>query len=138
MSVLKRLPDYVEQGKIKSWLYVIADGKINEFFRSEGRRQRRMSAYSHMRDGESEAYLPDEVVRRSEATRLVQSFVDSLPAPLREVFLLRAVEGFSGVDAAMLLEINVNTLYSREATARRRFEAFIQRSSLSEVSPHER
>lgn len=138
MSVLKRLPDYVEQGKIKSWLYVIADGKINEFFRSEGRRRRRMSAYSHMRDGESEACLPDEVVRRSEATRLVQSFVDSLPAPLREVFLLCAVEGFSGVDAAMLLEINVNTLYSREATARRRFEAFIQRSSLSEVSPHER
>jgi DNA-directed RNA polymerase specialized sigma24 family protein len=65
-------------------------------------------------------------LQRSEASRLVQRFIDELTADLREIFLLCCVEGLPGSDVARLLNLNINTLYSRERTARRRFQAFIQ------------
>lgn len=85
------------------------------------------SAFSH-----PEGCDLDDQLKRSEATRLVQGFIDGLSVELRDIFLLCCVEGLSGVEVARLLCININTLYSREATARRRFAAFIRHAQTCE------
>lgn len=127
ITVLRRLPTYREQGSLKGWLYTIADAHILQFFRSEGRRARRMKLFSSEPPRCDAGYELDEHLQRSEAARLVQQFIDESPTDAREVFLLCCVEGMPGVDVARLLGININTLYSREAAARRRFQSFIQR-----------
>lgn len=128
VTVLRRLPTYQEMGTLKGWLYTIADGHIRQFFRSEGRRERRMTLFAIACSitAHTESFDLDAQLTRTEATRLVQRFMDDLPKELREIFLLCAVEGLSGVEVARLLGVNINTLYSREAAARRRFHAFVQ------------
>lgn len=126
VTVLRRLPFYEEQGSLKGWLYTIADGHIRQFFRSEGRRQRRMTLIARSVDGVDDGSALVDNLQRSEASRLVQRFIDELTANLREIFLLCCVEGLPGIDVARLLNLNINTLYSREKAARRRFQAFIQ------------
>jgi RNA polymerase sigma-70 factor (ECF subfamily) len=126
ITVLRRLSSYQEQGSIKGWLYTIADGHIKAYFRSESRRLRRMMNYARIvPDGDESCPLEDRL-RRSEATQLIQQFIDGLPENLCEVFLLCGVEGMPGVEVARLLNLNVNTLYSREREARRRFHAFVE------------
>lgn len=135
LTVLRRLSTYEEQGSLKGWLYTIADGHIRQFFRGEGRRKRRMTSFAReLVQGDALGDLDDHL-RRSEATLLVQRFIDNLPEELREVFLLCCVEGLPGVVVAPLLRLNINTLYSREAAARRRFHAFIERVHATEERP---
>lgn len=126
MTVLRRLPTYQEMGSLKGWLYTITDGHIRQFFRSEGRRARRMTLFARCVTGYAEGCDLDDHLRRTEATKLVQSFIDDLSEELREIFLLCSVERLSGVEVARLLGININTLYSREAAACRRFNTFVQ------------
>jgi RNA polymerase sigma-70 factor (ECF subfamily) len=136
LTVLRRLSSYQEQGTIKGWLYTIADGHIRLYFRSEGRRLRRMTHYAHIvPDGDESCQLEDRL-RRSEATQLVQQFIEGLPESLREVFLLSCVEGLPGVEVARLLHLNINTFYGREREARRRLHAFVERTQVApERSP---
>lgn len=126
LTVLRRLPTYQEIGSLKGWIYTIADGHIRQFFRSEGRRARRMTLFARNVPDRDDGCGLDDHLTRTEATKLVQLFIDELPPESRELFLLRCVEGLSGVEVARLLSININTLYSREAAARRRFNAFVQ------------
>lgn len=136
MTVLRRLPTYQEMGTLKGWLYTIADGHIRQFFRSEGRRARRLTLFARSVTSHAEISDLDDHLTRTEATKLVQRFIDGLSEDLREIFLLCSVEGLSGVEVARLLGININTLYSREAAARRRFNAFIQRvQTCKETTP---
>jgi RNA polymerase sigma-70 factor (ECF subfamily) len=125
VTVLRRLSTYHEVGSLKGWLYTIADGHIRQFFRTEGRRQRRLTLFKREASGHSAGDEMDEHLKRSEASQLVQQFIDQLPDDAREVFLLCCVEGLPGVEVARLLNLNINTLYTREAAARRRFQAFV-------------
>mgnify|MGYP002149004818 CR=1 FL=1 len=136
VTVLRRLSTYQEMDAIKGWLYTIADGHIRQYFRSEGRRVRRMSLLAQSDCGRPTADDLDAHLSRSEASRLVQLFIDGLSSDLREVFLLCCVEGLPGVEVAALVGLNVNTLYSRVATARQRFAAFVQQvQACEQVTP---
>lgn len=125
LTVLRRLPTYQERGTLKGWLYIIADGHIRMYFRSEGRRLHRMMKFAQI-EPEGSTCETEDLLVRSEAAQRVQEFVDALPEQLREVFLLCCVEGMPRVEVARLLQLNINTLYGRERDARRRFCAFAE------------
>ena len=64
----------------------------------------------------------DEILRAlKEALALVERGLATLNPERREVFVLFEIEGLSAPAIAELLGINVNTVYSRLARARRRF-----------------
>lgn len=131
LTVLRRLSAYQEQGTIKGWLYTIADGHIRVYFRGESRRLQRMAHYAHIIPEDDESCQPEHRIKRSEATQLIQQFIDGLTENLREVFLLCCVEGMPGVEVARLLALNVNTLYSREREAKRLLQEFVKRSQVA-------
>jgi RNA polymerase sigma-70 factor (ECF subfamily) len=56
----------------------------------------------------------------------VYSFLEELPAPQREVFVLAELELESAPDIASALGVPLNTVYSRLRLARARFEAWVQ------------
>ncbi len=71
----------------------------------------------------SSAPDPERQAFGSELGTLIESAVDRLPAGLREVFMLRQIEGMSTAEVAMVLDVTedvVRTRYSRARAALRR------------------
>ena len=80
---------------------------------------------------------PEDAMRREDTRALVRSFLDTLPDAQRRVFELGDIEGLSGPEMAELLECPLNSVYSRQRLARKRFHAFLRERGLlgGEVSP---
>jgi RNA polymerase sigma-70 factor (ECF subfamily) len=80
----------------------------------------------------SEAYgtsseMPDEAALRAEARRLIEARVDALPASLRIVFVLRAMEDMSVPETASALGIPEATVRSQFFRARGLLRAALER-----------
>lgn len=125
-TVLEKYPCYREEGRVRGWIYRIADGHILMYFRREGRTRRRMDAYASAHDIHLEPRRePDDHIFRDESARLVTRFMNSLSSESREEFFLCCIEETSVREAADILRLNTNTLYSRVAVLRRRFADFV-------------
>jgi RNA polymerase sigma factor (sigma-70 family) len=70
---------------------------------------------------------PFESAARREATRIVQSFLDRLRDPDRELFVLVDLEGATVVEAAAVLEIKTRHAYKCLERTRRAWEASLVR-----------
>ena len=70
---------------------------------------------------------PDEVLAAREARLLVEHALATLDLERRAVLVLCDIDGASGPEAAEVLGIPLNTVYSRLRTARARFGATVRR-----------
>jgi RNA polymerase sigma-70 factor, ECF subfamily len=95
------------RAKFSTWLFAIARNTAVEAKRTTTRR-RRLDA---PRDAPSP---PDPSLRLA-----LRTAIDSLPAELREAFLVIEVSGFSYPEASTILSVPVGTLKSRMYRARR-------------------
>ncbi len=100
----------------RAWLYGIARGLA--------RNRRRM------RKDESLDVLPvapgidpESAAAQGQALSLALRCLDALSAKLREVFVLTEFEGLTAPEAAIVLDLPVNTVYSRMRLGRERFDA---------------
>src|SRR5206468_289633 len=76
----------------------------------------------------------------SEIRSLVEQAIDALPAPFREVFMLRQVEGLSVDETAQVLSIAPETVKTRLHRARTRLRRALQdelESTLKDTFPFE-
>ena len=80
--------------------------------------ERGQAPYKHTTDDRELPLDP----RTHEAAAIVESFVATLGADQRAVFVLVEIEGTPMPEVAEALGVNLNTLYSRLRLARRRFE----------------
>jgi RNA polymerase sigma-70 factor (ECF subfamily) len=119
-EVFVRLHDagrrYRETGAFSTWLYRIA---LN-VARDAGRRRRRDPLPLDDHDPVAAAPAPDAVCARRELAGLVTHALEELPAPLREVLVLRHYEDLSFEQIARLTGTPASTLKSRFAVALRR------------------
>lgn len=121
MVVHRRLADYDGRASLPSWLFGIARNVALHHRRSHARHLRRLTVAPEP----NAAPEPEEVVAHLEARAIVDRFLATLGEEHRLVFVLAELEGLRVPEIADQLGVNLNTLYSRLASARRKFATFV-------------
>jgi len=121
--VHRRLREFEGRAAITTWLFAIAR-------RVACTHRRRLG-----RDSRSEPLVDDDLVApndtfaalsRAQATATVLAILDTMDDDKRTVFALVELEQLSVPEVAKLLDLNLNTAYSRLRIARQHFEARVR------------
>jgi RNA polymerase sigma-70 factor, ECF subfamily len=131
LVVHRRLADYDGRASLPSWLFGITRNVVLHHRRSYARHLRRLTVAPEP-SGEPE---PDEVIAQLEARALVDRFLATLGEEHRLVFMLAELEGLRVPEIAEQLGVNLNTLYSRLNSARRRVASFVAGGSDGTAKP---
>jgi RNA polymerase sigma-70 factor (ECF subfamily) len=126
-SVPRAARGFDGRSQVKTWIFGVANNVARHHVRSEIRRKRLAGAAAATTTDRADAAA--EVLERERAA-LLQDAVASLPAKLREAFVLVYLEGLSGRDVAHLLGVREGTIWKRLHEARA-----LLREALRGVSP---
>lgn len=112
---------------LRSWIYGIVRRTVSGHRRA--RQSRMASALTGGVESEAESREPTplEQTERNADLHLLARLLDELDEPKREMFALVEVEELSVPEAAEVLELPLNTAYSRLRAARQAFEAALAR-----------
>lgn len=111
----RRLHTLDPQASARAWLGSIARRVVWRSRRSAQRLDRRVNALA-----DEPRSLPADASARYEAATTVRDALDSLSEEQRNVLVLTTLHGFTAPEVADVLEVPVNTVYSRLRLARRR------------------
>lgn len=125
--VHRRLADYDGRAPIRRWVLGIARKVALKYRERAAKQLARMQALDGDAPAANDAPVAEDALARREASAFVGRFLDKLPVPQRSVFVLVDIDGMSAVEAADVLGINVNTVYSRLRVARQRFDEAVRR-----------
>ena len=126
ITVHRRMADFEGRSSVKTWIYSIAYRTAQNYRRSARRRAVEPLAL----ESACPAPGPGDRLETAEAGRFVMRFLDQLPAERRDVFALCVLEELSAPDAAEILQVKLNTVYSRLRLARADF-----REALKQFAP---
>jgi RNA polymerase sigma-70 factor (ECF subfamily) len=125
LALLSRMDRFdAERGSLSTWLCGIARRQLWKHLERSGR--------SDALDEDGAAELessddgPVELLLRAEAVAKVRAGLDQLPAALREVVILCALEEMRYEDAAIVLEVPVGTVRSRLHRAKARLADLVR------------
>jgi RNA polymerase sigma-70 factor (ECF subfamily) len=131
LVVHRRLADFEPNAPVRHWLYRITFRIARDHRRSRRRKDPATHGLEPVSDVDAVADAktkgPAESAERSAAARLIRDILGELDDPKREVFALADLEQMSAPEIAEVLEIPLNTVYSRLRAARRDFEAALER-----------
>jgi RNA polymerase sigma-70 factor, ECF subfamily len=119
LVVHRRLGEYEERGAIRAWLFTICRQVASHHRRTNDRTERKQQALMLTTDDRAN---PHDLVERSEAVALVRRFLDGLDEAHATVFYLAEIEGMTAPEVASATGVNLNTVYGRLRSARKRFE----------------
>lgn len=114
-------PRYRESGAFSGWLYRIALNLARDMAR-----RRRFDARPLPDADPAAAPATESVCEQRELAEIVTQALAELPAPLREVLVLRHYEGMKFEEIARLLRTPASTLKSRFATALNRLRVRLE------------
>jgi RNA polymerase sigma-70 factor, ECF subfamily len=125
LAAFRNLPAYRADAALSTWLYQIARSFcIKQRRRGEGEPAAHESTDSKAaREVPSGASGQDDRAHARQMAELIQAAMRSLPPDVREVLVLRDVEGLSAEEAAAVLEVSVPALKSRLHRARLQLSA---------------
>lgn len=113
LVVHRRLPDFDWCSPVKAWLAGIARGVVRNSKRRHARERRRLQVLSCAgRDPES------ALDARLHIGRTVAEFLDQLDEDQRMAVVLTDIEGLTPAEAAQVMGVSRNTIYSRLRLAR--------------------
>lgn len=129
LNIVKSASRYQPSAKFKTFLYQVAHNRIIDYYRSKD--QRAMDLYN---DEASEAIeeLPesdqplDVALDQTRQLQLLQAAIVELPAPQREVFLLREESGLTLIEIAEAIVVPLETVKSRYRYALRKIKQIMQ------------
>jgi RNA polymerase sigma-70 factor, ECF subfamily len=116
--VHRRLPEFEGRAAITTWLFAIARRVA-----STHRRARTNEPLSDDPAGTSDTFA---AFSRAQAAATVMSILDTLDEDKRIVFALVELEQMSVPEVARMLDLNLNTAYSRLRLARHAFELAVR------------
>jgi RNA polymerase sigma-70 factor (ECF subfamily) len=128
ICVHRRLPDFERRSALKTWIYSIAYHTAQNYRRSARRRE----AAALDLEMASQEPGPGERAAGAQASRFVLEFLDRIPRERRDVFVLCVLEELSAPDVAEILQVKLNTVYSRLRLARADFRAALARFAKSD------
>jgi RNA polymerase sigma-70 factor (ECF subfamily) len=122
-----RLHTLENPSALRSWIYGVVRRTVSTHRRAQRARAEAQPGAAWEGDAVSQAPTPLEQTEKNAELELLARLLDELDEPKREVFALVEVEELSVPEAAALLEIPLNTAYSRLRAARATFEAALAR-----------
>lgn len=114
------------RSSVKGWILGIASNVVKNHFRTEVRRKATQRAFGDSREG-STGSAPSDLVETREQIVRMRYALDNLSHDHREVFILCALEGVSGADAARVLGVRPGTVWRRLHEARRELTEVVGR-----------
>lgn len=120
---------YRGECSLSSWLYRIAATVCLDFLRKQKRLPQTESA-DEMAEEEGftptdTSPTPDEAVIRAESADHIRAAIDSLPAEMRTVIILYALQGLGYEEIAAAMQTSVGTVKSRLNRARQKIAKFL-------------
>lgn len=131
ITVHRRLPDFERRSSLSTWIYSIAYHTAQNYRRGARRRE----ALPLESDLASSAPGPGEQLERAQAGRFVLACLDRMEPERRDVFVLCVLEELTAPDAAEILQVKLNTVYSRLRLARADFRRMLAQFAGSEEEP---
>jgi RNA polymerase sigma-70 factor, ECF subfamily len=126
IKAYRSIRDYHFLSSIYTWLYRIAvntcldikrkNSRVIVYSLDEALDTEDSQVYSQFAD---QSPLPDEQVESAESRKMIRQEIDNLPDYLREILILRDLEGFSYHELSRLLHLSEGTVKSRLSRARR-------------------
>ncbi len=123
--VHRRLPEWEGRAAITTWLFAIARRIACSYRRKRGTEQDRNQPLDDQREvaGSADTFA---ALSRAQAAATVMQVLDGIDEDKRVVFALVELEQMSVPDVARMLELNLNTTYSRLRLARQAFELAVR------------
>ena len=121
--VHRRLPEFEGRAAITTWLFAIARRVAASHRRSTGRDIARTEPLADEPAGVADTFA---AFSRAQAAATVMAILDTIDEDKRIVFALVELEQLSVPEVARMLELNLNTAYSRLRLARQAFEAAVR------------
>ena len=129
LKAWKAIRAYRGDCSVSSWLYRIAATVCLDFLR----RQKRLPVTESADEMAAEdgftpvddSPTPDEAVLRAESAEHIRAAVDSLPAEMRTVIILYALQGLGYEEIAAVTQTSVGTVKSRISRARQKMAVFL-------------
>jgi RNA polymerase sigma-70 factor (ECF subfamily) len=124
VTVHRRRRDYDGRAPLRHWIYGIAKGVGRNYGRKARRRASRVVELPALGDGLAAGPQADceYLVERGRQLSVVAAMLEALGDEQREVFVLIHVEGMTAPEVARMVDVSVNTVYSRLRLARSKFE----------------
>ncbi len=134
--LFEQAPRLVEHPRLDAWLFTVARNVSADVYR---RRRDRAASFSDLREGGIEtgiagpaAVLPDARLESRELNDLLLRTLRDMPAPEREVFLLRTQSALSFREIAAKAGAPLNTVLSRMHRAMKRVRRAMTRDGWAE------
>ena len=132
LKAWKAIKAYRGDCSLSTWLYRIASTVCLDFLR----RQKRLPLTESADElAEDEGFTPvdssptpDEAVLRAESADDLRAAIDALPAEMRTVIILYALQGLGYEEIAASMQTSVGTVKSRINRARRKIAAYLANS----------
>ena len=121
--VHRRLSEFEGRAAITTWLFSIARRVAGSHRRRTGRDSARTEPLAEDPVGAADTFA---ALSRAQATATVLAILETIDEDKRIVFALVELEQMSVPEVARLLELNLNTAYSRLRLARQAFEARVR------------
>lgn len=104
--------------ELSTWLYGIAMNLVRNYLSRAPHRRFAFEDDEVLADTSADSPDPSEQLAQTQVVRALQKELDELPAEMRDVLLLVALDELSYEDAAVMLSIPVGTVRSRVSRAR--------------------
>lgn len=128
MEVYRRLDTYDAGRPVRPWLFAFAFRLASDYRRLARHRVEVMGEEVEKHDG---APAADELIARKETRELVEQAVAKIEEERRAVFILHDLDEVPIPEVARVLELPLNTAYSRLRLAREEFREAVQRLRLA-------
>jgi RNA polymerase sigma-70 factor (ECF subfamily) len=111
-------------GSVRAWLLTIVRNSFltwNERHGQNSADRNLEDEWSLVRDHREDSETPESILIQHEASSAIQALIEGLPAPFREVLVLRDMEDMSYREIAEVTGVPIGTVMSRLARARKLF-----------------
>lgn len=137
VKVWKALPQFRGASAFSTWLYRLTLNACTDHYRRERKRRGDLSLddpdLSPIRDA---APSPEEIVIQREEEAILRKALAELPEQHRVILILREMDGLDYQEIAQVLELQVGTVKSRLARARRALrEKLLAEGNLLDAPP---
>jgi RNA polymerase sigma-70 factor (ECF subfamily) len=115
---------------LRSWIYGVVRRTVSGYHRSKRLKESSSVSLAAEPDARARPRTPSDLAEQNDQVRLLYSLLEELDEPKREVFMMAEIDELSVPEIAEILEIPLNTAYSRLRAARQAFEEALGRRSL--------
>ena len=125
LVVHRRLADFEGRGSLRAWLYSIVVRVASQYRRT---RLRKDLKDTEDPDGvaDTSSLGPEGNAEQNEDVRLLLTLLAELDTAKRDVFVLSDLEGLTAPEIAAVLDVKLNTVYSRLRGARQELRAALE------------